>query len=46
MENIGEIPKKFHETLSKNHIKEFKNNEFLQNLPENAKKFDKNFLKY
>ena len=45
-ENIGEIPTKFHQNLSRNHQQEFKNDDFLQNLPKNAKKFDEKFLKY
>ena len=32
--------------MSKNHRKQFKNNEFCKILPKNAKKFDENFLKY
>ena len=43
---LGEIPIKCHQNLSKNHRKELKNNEILQNLPENAKTFDETFLKY
>ena len=31
---IGEIPIQFHQNLSKNHQKEFKNNEFLQTFAE------------
>ena len=41
-----EIPTKFHQNPSKNQWKEFKNNEFLQILPKNAKKIDEKFLKY
>ena len=35
--NIGEIPTKFHKNLNKNQWEEFKNNEFLQNLPTSLK---------
>ena len=37
-QNIGETPTKFHQNLSKNHRKEFKNDELLQNFAEKSKK--------
>ena len=40
--NIGEIPIKFHQNLSKNHLKE-KNREFLQNFAEKCEKVWRKF---
>ena len=44
--NIGEIPIKFHQDLSKITEKNSKITNFCKILPKNAKKIDENFLKY